>query len=235
MKAVAAGALLAAGAHRAVRAVRQLQAGGARVLLVSYHRATLDFAESAREGLPSMLVSAATLRRQLEQLARTWEIVSLSEAARVLAEGPRGPPRAFVAITFDDGYADNHAVALPVLAALRVPATVYVATGFIGTESASRTTACSRRCASSPAAASRPSAPGSRRRCRRYSPPAPRAQATLDRLIARLPSRACSRSPPRWRRAPGSRPPTCRRGRACSTGTRCRNSPPPGSTSAATA
>ncbi len=133
VKTAAAGALLAAGAHRAVRALRQLRAGGARVLLLSYHRATLDFSESAREGLPSMLVSAATLRRQLEQLGRTWEIVSLSEAARILAEGARGPGRAFAAVTFDDGYADNHAVALPVLAALRISATVYVATAFTGT------------------------------------------------------------------------------------------------------
>jgi peptidoglycan/xylan/chitin deacetylase (PgdA/CDA1 family) len=131
-KAAAAGALLAAGAHRLVRALRTRQAGGARVLLLSYHRATLDFAESARDSIPSMLVSARTLRRHLEHLARAWEIVSLSDAARILAEGPRGPGRAFAAVTFDDGYADNHAVALPVLAALRIPATVYVATGFTG-------------------------------------------------------------------------------------------------------
>jgi peptidoglycan/xylan/chitin deacetylase (PgdA/CDA1 family) len=131
-KAAAAGALLAAGAHRVVRALRTHQAGGARVLLLSYHRATFDFAESARDTIPSMLVSARTLRRHLEYLARGWEIVSLSDAARVLAEGPRGPGRAFAAITFDDGYADNHAVALPVLAELHVPATVYVATGFTG-------------------------------------------------------------------------------------------------------
>jgi len=132
-KVAAAGVLLAAGAHRALRAIREHQAGGARVLLLSYHRATLDFSESAREGLPSMLVSATTLRRQLEQLGRTWEIVSMSEAARVLAEGARGPRRAFAAVTFDDGYSDNHAVALPVLAALHVPATVYIATAFTGT------------------------------------------------------------------------------------------------------
>ena len=131
-KAALAGTLRGAGAHRIAGAIRRRQAGGARVLLLSYHRAAVDFARSAREALPSMIVSAATLRRQLEQLARRWEIVSLSEAARILAEGPRGPGRAFVAVTFDDGYADNHAVALPVLAALRVPATVYVATGFTG-------------------------------------------------------------------------------------------------------
>jgi peptidoglycan/xylan/chitin deacetylase (PgdA/CDA1 family) len=133
-KAAVAGTLRAAGAHRVARAIRTRQAGGARVLLLSYHRAALDFARSARDALPSMIVSAATLRRQLVQLGRRWEIVSLSDAARVLAEGPRGPGRAFVAVTFDDGYADNHAVALPVLAALRVPATVYVATGFTGSE-----------------------------------------------------------------------------------------------------
>jgi peptidoglycan/xylan/chitin deacetylase (PgdA/CDA1 family) len=131
-KAAAAGALLASGADRIVRAVRRWQAGGTRVLLLSYHRATLDFAESARDSIPSMLVSARTLRRHLEHLARTWEIVSLFDAARILAEGPRGPGRAFAAITFDDGYADNHAVALPVLSDLRIPATIYVATGFTG-------------------------------------------------------------------------------------------------------
>jgi peptidoglycan/xylan/chitin deacetylase (PgdA/CDA1 family) len=131
-KAAAAGALLASGADRVVRALRTWQAGGTRVLLLSYHRATLDFAESARDSIPSMLVSARTLRRHLEHLARSWEIVSLSDAARILAEGPRGPGRAFAAITFDDGYADNHAVALPVLSDLRIPATIYVATGFTG-------------------------------------------------------------------------------------------------------
>jgi peptidoglycan/xylan/chitin deacetylase (PgdA/CDA1 family) len=133
-KTAAAGALVASGAHRALRALRQLQAPGPRVLLLSYHRATLDFAESAREAIPSMLVSAATLRRQLEQVGRTFEVVSVSEAARLLSEGARAPRRAFAAVTFDDGYADNHAVALPVLSALRIPATIYVATGFTGTE-----------------------------------------------------------------------------------------------------
>jgi peptidoglycan/xylan/chitin deacetylase (PgdA/CDA1 family) len=132
-KAAFAGAVRAVGGDRFVRAVRRRQARGARVLLLSYHRATLDFEGGAREGLPSLLVSAETLRRQLEAVARSWEVVPLSDAVRVLAEPARGPERDLVAVGFDDGYADNHAVALPVLSALHVPATFYVATGYTGT------------------------------------------------------------------------------------------------------
>ncbi len=133
VKVALAGALRASGANRAVNAVRRREAGGARVVVLSYHRVTADFARSAADSLPSMLISARTLRRHLEQVGRTHDVVSMSDAARILAE-PRGTRGRDVAtVTFDDGYADNHAVALPVLRALGMPATVYVATGFTGT------------------------------------------------------------------------------------------------------
>jgi peptidoglycan/xylan/chitin deacetylase (PgdA/CDA1 family) len=133
VKVVVASALSAAGAPRVVAKLRRREAGGARVLILSYHRVTHDFAGSAREGLPSLLVSAATLRRHLEEVGRTHELVSLGDAARILTE-PRGTARRDVAVvTFDDGYADNHDVGLPVLSSLRVPAAVYVVTGLTGT------------------------------------------------------------------------------------------------------
>ncbi len=136
VKVAVAGALRGAGVHRLVGALRRREAGGARVLVISYHRVTGDYAASAREGLASLLVSAATLRRQLEQLGRTRDLVSLSDARRILAEPPRGAARRrdVVAVTFDDGYADVHAVALPILERLRVPATAFVVTGLVGTE-----------------------------------------------------------------------------------------------------
>jgi hypothetical protein len=65
VKVAVAGALRVAGAHRVVGALRRREAGGARVLVLSYHRATDDFSRTAREGLPSLLVSARTLRLQL--------------------------------------------------------------------------------------------------------------------------------------------------------------------------
>lgn len=142
-KAAVAGALCAAGARWLARSVARHAAGGARVLILSYHLPTADFAAGAREALPSLLISTATLRRELQQLAREREIVSLDEACRRLALPPartarrsrRGPalPDAAV-VTFDDGYAAVRELAFPILRDLRIPATVYVPTGYVGTE-----------------------------------------------------------------------------------------------------
>jgi peptidoglycan/xylan/chitin deacetylase (PgdA/CDA1 family) len=134
LKVAVADALVLSGAEGALRAWRRRQAGGVRVLIVSYHRVTHDYAAAAQEGLASLLVSASTLRMQLAHLARTREIVSLHDAQRILAAPPgRGRPRDVVSVTFDDGYAEVHGVALPILADLRIPATAFVVTGYVGT------------------------------------------------------------------------------------------------------
>jgi len=56
-------------------------------------------------------------------LERGWTAVPLRQ---------RMPPRTF-AITFDDGFYDNYRWALPVLEDLRVPATIFLAAGYVGT------------------------------------------------------------------------------------------------------
>ncbi len=134
-KAVVAGVLCAAGARWVVRSMARRRAGGARVLILSYHLPTSDFGADAREVLPSLLVSVATLRRQLRQLAREREIVSLDEACRCLQAPPSRSGRIadMAVVTFDDGYAGVHELALPLLRDLRIPATVYVPTGYVGT------------------------------------------------------------------------------------------------------
>ncbi|GAO04315.1 polysaccharide deacetylase family protein [Anaeromyxobacter sp. PSR-1] len=132
-KAAVAGALTAVGIHHAVRLVRRRQAGGSRVLILSYHRVTPDFGAESRQTLASLLVSTETLRRQLEHVGRRNEIVSLADARRILAEPAGGRRADVVAVTIDDGYADVAQHALPVLRALRAPATVFVPTGYVGT------------------------------------------------------------------------------------------------------
>jgi peptidoglycan/xylan/chitin deacetylase (PgdA/CDA1 family) len=135
VKVALASALTAAGIHHAVRLVRRRQAGGSRVLILSYHRVTPDFEAAAKESLASLLVSTGSLRKQLEHIARRNDIVSLADARRILAEPPGKHRRSdVVAVTLDDGYADNAEHALPVFQALEVPATVFIPTGYIGTE-----------------------------------------------------------------------------------------------------
>jgi len=188
-KMAAAGALTAVGIHHAVRLVRRHQAGGSRVLILSYHRVTSDFTASAKESLASLLVSTATLRRQLEHVGRTNEIVTLAEARRILAEPARRGARDVVAVTLDDGYADNAQRAFPVLAALRVPATVFVPSGFVGTERRlphDRLHATLQECQRRGIPFERAGVPGPiQTLLSACAEPGP--AATLDRLIARLP------------------------------------------------
>ncbi|HET6437723.1 MAG TPA: polysaccharide deacetylase family protein [Anaeromyxobacter sp.] len=116
-----------------MKILRRLHAGGRRVLILSYHRVTADYEAAAREGLPSLLVSSDGLRRQLEHVARTHDIVPLEDARHLLTEG--GPSRGadVAAVTFDDGYAETAEQALPVLERLHISATAFVPTGYVGT------------------------------------------------------------------------------------------------------
>jgi peptidoglycan/xylan/chitin deacetylase (PgdA/CDA1 family) len=57
-----------------------------------------------------------------------FEFVTMDEALRRTAEG--GPP--FAALTFDDGYRDLVAFALPILERWQAPFAAYAATGYVG-------------------------------------------------------------------------------------------------------
>ncbi len=63
-------------------------------------------------------------------LAEYYTVVTAAEAVAVAADGsvPGGRPR--VMLTFDDGYASNLKLALPVLREFNLPATLFVSTAF---------------------------------------------------------------------------------------------------------
>lgn len=66
---------------------------------------------------------------QMQALSNYYQILPLSQAMQLLKEKTL-PPQA-VCITFDDGYEDNVSVALPILQKLNIPATFFIATGFL--------------------------------------------------------------------------------------------------------
>ena len=74
-----------------------------------------------------LAVSPENFRRHMEFLKQQFPIVRFEEDWSDLKKPA-------VAITFDDGYADNILEALPILEEMEVPATFFVSTGRLGTE-----------------------------------------------------------------------------------------------------
>jgi peptidoglycan/xylan/chitin deacetylase (PgdA/CDA1 family) len=96
--------------------------GGLSVL--AYHR-VLPAPDPLRPGEPTVQQFEARMR----WVASAFNVLPLLDAVRALRNGWL-PPRA-LSITFDDGYADNHDLALPVLRKLGLPATFFIATGYL--------------------------------------------------------------------------------------------------------
>jgi len=100
-------------------------------LIVGYHRVVQDFEGSARTSIPSMLISARMLEKQLDWLGRHYRLVSLEDMAKSLEEGR--PTAGTAAVTFDDGYSDVYENAFSILKRKGIPATIFVVTEMIGT------------------------------------------------------------------------------------------------------
>jgi peptidoglycan/xylan/chitin deacetylase (PgdA/CDA1 family) len=109
--------------RRLLRRARTFLLGGAVILL--YHRVhDGDFD-------PWLLnVSLKNFDDHMAHLRQRYAVLSLAELCQGLAAGR--VPRGAVAVTFDDGYADNLRNAKPILERHRVPATVFVTSGYVG-------------------------------------------------------------------------------------------------------
>ena len=72
-------------------------------------------------------ISTKLFEEHVRYLVRHYKVVGMQEMVRRLAEGDS--PELLVAITFDDGYADNYWNAFPILQRYGVPATIFLTTG----------------------------------------------------------------------------------------------------------
>lgn len=100
------------------------QANSARLSILIFHRVLAQ---------PDPLFPGEVDAQQFDQLlgwiGKWCNVLPLDEAVVRLREG-RLPPRA-AAITFDDGYADNHDLAMPILEHHGMSATFFIATSFL--------------------------------------------------------------------------------------------------------
>lgn len=96
-----------------------------RLLILYYHRV-----HPQPDPLRDADVDAASFDWQMQVLSRLFTVLPLPEAVARLQANDL-PPNA-VCVTFDDGYADNVEVALPILQRWNIPATFFLTTGYFG-------------------------------------------------------------------------------------------------------
>lgn len=92
-----------------------------RVVVLAYHSVRPDPSDQGTK--------PASLEAHLRWVSANCEIVPLDAVPALARQGDRTRPA--VAVTFDDGFADNHEYAYPILRRFGVQATFFVATGLI--------------------------------------------------------------------------------------------------------
>ena len=97
-----------------------------KALILMYHRV----AEPATDPW-SLSVAPRHFEEHLQVLRRLAQPVKIGDLARSLDRGLKGR---LAAITFDDGYSDNFYCAKPLLEQYDVPASIFFATGFLGSD-----------------------------------------------------------------------------------------------------
>ncbi len=95
-----------------------------RLSILIFHRVL-----PARDPLFPDEIDAQTFDRQMAFVTQAFTVLTLGQALTLRAAGAL-PARALV-ITFDDGYADNAEIALPILLRHGLKATFFVASGFL--------------------------------------------------------------------------------------------------------
>ena len=104
---------------------RWLAPDGAAVLM--YHAVT-------REALAVAdwcFIAEPAFRAQMQYLQHHCRVVALRDLPAALA---RPETRPLVAVTFDDGYQNNYAVAFPILRELSLPATIFLTTDYVDSD-----------------------------------------------------------------------------------------------------
>ena len=94
--------------------------------ILAYHRVN-DDADMFFPGIP-----IKRFEQQMSFLAEHFTVCPLKELVQRMKDDDL--PENAIAVTFDDGYRDNYLNAFPILKRYSVPATIFLATGVIGSE-----------------------------------------------------------------------------------------------------
>lgn len=108
-------------------AARRLQRS--RSLILTYH-GVLSGSDNRYDFLNQNFIAATTFKEQMRCLRRHYTTVRLADLVACCHRGTAPPPQS-VAVTFDDGFANNYTVAFPILQELGIPFTVFLTTDML--------------------------------------------------------------------------------------------------------
>ena len=94
-----------------------------KVVVLMYH----EIAEDDADIEAWTVVRKSEFLKQMEYLSKHFNIVSLGQALQLIMN-PRSIQKPTVVITFDDGYAGNNRVLLPIVRTMGIPVTIFIAT-----------------------------------------------------------------------------------------------------------
>lgn len=102
-----------------------------RAVILMYHRVLPSLSAESNFVQPGMYVTIDTFRCHIDFLKERFEVVPLADLLARIRAGKT--VTGCCVITFDDGWLDNYRHAFPVLQEYQVPASIFLASSFIGT------------------------------------------------------------------------------------------------------
>ncbi len=102
-----------------------------RLTILTYHRISVP---GTHPHLDDGVISCMPeeFEEQMQWLSKVATPIGFGDLAAIEDGKSALPPKAVI-VTFDDGYLDNYLYAFPILRKLKIPATIFLATGFVGT------------------------------------------------------------------------------------------------------
>ena len=105
-----------------------------KVLILAYHRVLSDAELDEYYVQPGMYVHKDVFEEHMRFLKSNFVILSFHALLELWDKKAVEEDKRYCVITFDDGWLDNYTYAYPILKKYGVPATIFLATSFIGTD-----------------------------------------------------------------------------------------------------
>ena len=101
-------------------------------IILMYHRVIPRDLIAPNQFQKALIASAEGFRENLLFIKANYSVISLTEYLTISQEASHNKNERYAIITLDDGWWDNYEYAYPLLKELELPATIFLATSFIG-------------------------------------------------------------------------------------------------------